>query len=329
MADEYYEISPIVNDIDFFEGDGTVFANSFINTSVDASATIIKFASASSDIQTADSFFARRILTAASESEIQLIFETVPLEILNVLTHVDIVVSPSVSVSKTTFANCSIGISSSATADIKKTTNAQSVSHIVSTSVPTSMKIAKASSASAIACSTAFHPTFIAIAYSQIGIISKTIFKQPIRFSPNYIDEASIRTLLILDGKPLTNHSRNFEVSLSPVFVETTNWNNKKNRYYKRSSTSGRKTFTIAWKDLPNSMEKTVDLRHGRDYIHSVAEDPDAHELKIINQNESGTTPYTESTYTVFITNYSESLNRRYLSEGVYLYDCNLTLEEV
>lgn len=329
MADEYYEISPIVRDIDFFIGDDTVFVNSFVTSSVDVSATVIKLASSSSNIQTSDSFTAIKILTAAAESEIELIFETVPIEILNVLTHVDIVVSPSVSISKIAFANCSIDISTATTANIKKITNGQTISHILMDNIVNGTKIAKASSSSSIVSSTAFHSTFIALAYSQVSIISKTIFKPPIRFSPNYIDESSIRTLLILDGKPLTNHSRTLDISLSPVFIETSNWNNKKNRYYKRSATSGRKTFSIDWKNLPNAMEKTVDLRHGRDYIHSIAEDPDAHELKIINQNESGVSPYTETTYTVFITGYNETLNRRYISDGVYLYDCNLTLEEV
>ena len=80
---------------------------------------------------------------------------------------------------------------------------------------------------------------------------------------------------------------------------------------------------------LPNSLEDTVDLRHGRDFLNSISEDPDSHVLKVLNQDENGLTAYTETSYTVFVRSYSETLVRRYLNEGVYLYDCSLTLEEV
>ena len=75
-------------------------------------------------------------------------------------------------------------------------------------------------------------------------------------------------------------------------------------------------------------MEKTVDTRHGRDYIASVSEDPDVHVLKVINQDQNGLTPYTETSYNVFVRSYSETLIRRDLSDGVYYFDCSLTLEE-
>jgi DNA-dependent RNA polymerase auxiliary subunit epsilon len=75
-------------------------------------------------------------------------------------------------------------------------------------------------------------------------------------------------------------------------------------------------------------MEKTVDSRHARDYISIVSEDPDVHILKVINQDQNGLTPYTESTYNVFVRSYSETLIRRDLSDGVYYFDCSLTLEE-
>ena len=75
-------------------------------------------------------------------------------------------------------------------------------------------------------------------------------------------------------------------------------------------------------------MDKTVDTRHGRDYIASISEDPDVHVLKVINQDQNGLTPYTETSYNVFVRSYSETLLRRDLADGVYYFDCNLTLEE-
>jgi hypothetical protein len=173
-----------------------------------------------------------------------------------------------------------------------------------------------------------FNPKEILLAKINVLIKSRVTANNPFRFSPNYIDSTGIHTFLILDGKPLTDHNRELDVSISPNFIENKNWHNSKSRYYKRSGSSGRKTFNISWKSVPNRMDYTVDTRNGRDYIASVAEESDSHILKVINQDQSGLTPYTESTYTVFVRSYSESLVRRYIDEGVYLYDCSLVLEE-
>ena len=99
----------------------------------------------------------------------------------------------------------------------------------------------------------------------------------------------------------IINSYREFDISIAPSFVENKNWNNRKSRYYKRASESGRKTFSLSWKFLPNFMDKTVDTRHGRDYIASISEDPDVHVLKVINQDQNGLTPYTETSYNVFV----------------------------
>lgn len=329
MSEEYYEIGPKVNDIDFYIGADIVHVVSFIDTSVTAAATKIVLASSSVGINTTSVFSARRLISAASEAQIELISETVPSGILNVLTEVHITTSVTASVSKITSASAQSSSLLSTSVNAVKQTNGDSYISLTSGIEAFVSKIAKASSQSSILTTTSFRSIMIVLVANQIAINSRTIINPPIRFSPNYIDESSIRTLLILDGKPLTNHQRELDVSLSPVFIENSNWNNKRTRYYKRATSSGRKTFAIKWGNLPNAMDNTVDQRHGRDYIHSIAEDPDSHELKIINQNEDGLTPYTETTYTVFVKDYSETLVRRYLSEGVYLYECNLTLEEV
>lgn len=329
MTEEYYRISPKVNDIDFYIGGIKVESLIQLNSQVEASATKIVLASSSVSVACTSSSFARRIITASSEVGIQLVSETVSTEILNVLTEVHIASNIVASPSKISYAASSLSFSINSSATLVRQTNADSYISILSNIDQSIMKIVRAISQSNVSVATSFRSISILLLQNQINVKSRVIVNPPIRFSPSYIDESSIRTLLILDGKPLTNHGRDFDVSLSPLFIENINWNNKKNRYYKRESSSGRKTFNITWKNLPNSMEDTVDFRHGRDYIHSIAEDPDSHELKIINQNENGLTPYTETAYTVFVTGYNETLTRRYLSEGVYLYECSLTLEEV
>jgi hypothetical protein len=143
------------------------------------------------------------------------------------------------------------------------------------------------------------------------------------------IDSSIYRTLILLDDKPLTNHNRKLDMSVEPIFVETVNWNNRKKRYYKSTNRAGRRVFNISWSWLPNSIEYTADNERGRDFIQQIASDPRGHVLKIINLDESGTAPYTETSYNVLVKDYNETLIRRDLANDVYFWDCSMSLEEV
>ena len=166
----------------------------------------------------------------------------------------------------------------------------------------------------------------IRIAIENMGSISA----QAIKFAVNgIVDSSIIRTFMLIDDKPITNHNRKFESALEPIFVENKNWTNSRSRYYKSSARSGRKTFSLSWSWLPNSPEFTVDGKKGRDYIKEIASDPSHHVLKIVNLDESGTTPPTETSYNVLVKDYNETLTRRDLSNDVYFWDCSMTLEEV
>jgi len=170
----------------------------------------------------------------------------------------------------------------------------------------------------------------INFATASIGALTPSLFVNMIRFKANgSIDTSNYQTLFVIDGSPLTNQGRTFSSDLSQVVIENKNWNNEKSRYYKRSGSAGRKTFTLAWTYLPNSRQDTVDRRHARDFLKGIANDPDVHTLKMINDDSNNTTPYTETQYQVFIKDYSETLLRRDLINGVYYWDCNMTLEEV
>ena len=155
---------------------------------------------------------------------------------------------------------------------------------------------------------------------------------QMIRFSPNITaDSTVIRALLLLDGSPLTNQSRTFDISAAPVFIENNNWAGDSSRYYKNSAQHGgsKRTFNAKWSFIPNKSEETVDYRESRNFLKDTAMDSDIHTLTIIRQDESGLTPYTEESVSVFITNFNEKLLRRDLVSGVYYFDCAMTLEEV
>ena len=330
MPDEYYEISPQLNDIDFYIGESKAESSVQIASQVEASAG--RIANASSSIAIASSFsapFLRKIIEIQSSIAIEVVKEVTPLEVLNVLTIIHIQSDVVSSTQKITTASSSIDITSSVSVPCQKITRFLSEAHISSSTSVNAKKITRAASISAISISSNFNTKLIANIRISLPINIRSIVKSPIRLSPSYIDDTSIRTLFTLDNKPLTNHNRVFDSSLSPLFIETRNWNNRGNRYYKRATSSGRRTFNLSWTMLPNSLEDTVDLRHGRDFLNSISEDPDSHVLKVLNQDENGLTAYTETSYTVFVRSYSETLVRRYLNEGVYLYDCSLTLEEV
>lgn len=157
-----------------------------------------------------------------------------------------------------------------------------------------------------------------------------SILATGIKFAVNDIpDTSQYRTLFVIDNKPLTNQGRTLTSDQSMVFIENKNWNNLKSRYYKRTSSAGRNSFNLSWTFLPNSRYDTVDKRYARDFIKDLASDPDVHVLKIVNNDSNSATAYTETSYNVFIRDYSETLVRRDLQNDVYYWDCNLTLEEV
>lgn len=200
--------------------------------------------------------------------------------------------------------------------------------NIASTSVCIATRIALASSNIDIT-SQVFAGKVIHNASLDISITSSVLQRQPIIFGPAGVDSSLIRTLVFIDGKPITNHNRIISQNLNLSIIDNMNWNAEKGRYYKKVSKAGREQFNFSWRFLPNFREKTVDLAYGRDFLASIASDPDTHILKIVNQDESGTTPYSEETYTVFVRSYDETLIRRDLSDGVYYFDCQLSLEEV
>lgn len=166
----------------------------------------------------------------------------------------------------------------------------------------------------------------ISIPISGISLIANVI-----KFAVNNnIDTAGYRTLFVLDNKPLTNQGRTLSSDLSMDFIESKNWNNTKSRYYKRQQLTNptRRTFSLTWTYLPSSRYDTVDKRYARDYIKSIASDPDIHTLKMLNNDSNGSNSYTETQYNVFVKDYSENLIRRDLSSEVYFWECSMTLEE-
>lgn len=164
---------------------------------------------------------------------------------------------------------------------------------------------------------------------ASIDCTSSLLCASVVKFkSNNTIDTSYYKTYIIIDDKPLSNHNRTISSEIRQVFVENKNWNSTTSRYYKKQSSSGRKVFVLSWSRLPHSRYHTVDKRFGRDYLKELASDPGIHVLKIVNDDSSGVTPYTETSFNVFISGYNESLVRRDLNSDIYYWDCSITFEE-
>lgn len=169
----------------------------------------------------------------------------------------------------------------------------------------------------------------IRIIINNIGNVTTKAIKFIVGNVISASDLSDIRTVLLIDDKPITNHNRKLGISVDPIFVENINWNNRKSRYYKSSARPARRTFNLSWSYVPNSHSHTVDGKRGRDYLKEIAGKPQHHVLKIVNMDENSNVPYTETSYNVLVKDYSETLIRRDLVDDIYFFDCSMSLEEV
>lgn len=222
-----------------------------------------------------------------------------------------------------------ISASASASASMIKTSAAASAMSVESALAVIGAKVISISSTLSATSSMSLVGN-ISLATIRIQIFPNlTVSAKPIKFSTvTGVDTTTSRTLLILDGKPITDQNRQLEISTIPMFIENRNWAGNSSRYYKNQTSAVKKTFSLSWRFIPNFREKTVDQKHSRDFLRSISLDPDVHTLKIINQDSSGVTPYTETVYNVFVKDFSENLVRRDVPDNTYYFDCSIVLEE-
>jgi len=280
--------------------------------------------SAESDVSTT----ALEILLASVDASIESSVSATALEILFGLSDISIESDSSSSAYKIAYSSVSISIESDAPASALKIAYADSaVSALCSTSVVGTEILYASTSITGLAITVAVGKEILYVNPQPAGAAT-VLNVSVIRFSPSLVEDTqSIRTLLLLDGKPLSEHNRGLSTTVIQPMVENTNWNSRRSRYYK--SSSGRKQFTINWSMLPSKRTQTVDTKFGRDKIKEIATDPDVHVLTVINKDTNGLTPYSETEYNVLIKNYSESLMRRDINNDMYLWDCSIDLEEV
>ena len=250
------------------------------------------------------------------------------LEILNASSAISIESDSSTAASKIAFLSESIVITSSAVITASKIAFASSALDGEATVTAVGTEILYASTTiSGLVITVTVGQEILYISPQPTGAAT-VLSVSAIRFSPAITEDTQqIRPLLMIDGKPLTEHNRLSQITLVDSFVENRNWSASRSRYYKTASP--RKSFSISWSNLPSKRDQTVDLKFGRDKIREIASDPDVHTLKFLEIDSNGTTPYTETQYNVIVKSYNETLIRREVGDGLYLWDCSLELEEV
>lgn len=284
-------------------------ANSSISVDSDLSASALEIllASSSSLIESNVSVSALEILLASSSASVDSDFSATSLKFAFASSDVDIESDSSITSLKIAFSESEVNVTSntSVTGTEILFANISSSGFVVTVTVGKEILFINPEPSGAV--------TILSV--------------DSVRFSPDLVEDTqSIRTLLLLDGKPLSEHGRVLSSSVVQSFAENTNWSARRGRYYKVNS--GRRSFTLNWTMLPSKRNQTVDLKFGRDKIKELASDPDSHVLTVINNDTDGLTPYTESTYNVFIKGYNESLIRRDVNSDAYYWDCSLQLEE-
>lgn len=352
MSGSFFSFSePFNTGVDFYEAD-SADVKIVSSGSVDLTVSVTRVAiSASSLSGSADaSISATKIIHIQSSIQIEGVTVTVANERQDGSVVISGDVSMSTSVMKIAYASCSISSSSSLSINGTRVKIGQASLSSDSSLAVSSIKIAKASantSSSSSLTATAIGIRHIAsllsgtvnlstagrisLATISIQVLSNnTISAKTIKFSTvTGIDTTSYRTLLLIDGKPITDQSRVLDVSSAPMYIENRNWSGDSSRYFKNSSSASKKTFSLSWSFIPNFREKTVDQKNSRDFLKKIAIDPDVHVLKVINQDSSGTTPYTETVYNVLVKDYSENLIRRDIADSTYYFSCSMVLEEV
>jgi len=357
MASSFFEITqPFSSGIVFYGPDGTVDAAAQLSSESSLTVAFKKTSVASANLSSSTSVntVARRIvhasatlsagtvtLTVASERHDSLVTISGQTNLVVNLTKISkasttvsgssTIVSASTKISK---AIIGITAESSVVASIIKISKA--ISNISGTaSVTTSAERIANAKAVLSASIIVFAPKAkIFLATIRINLSDRAGFgslnAKAIRFSSTLTPDSSlIRSLLLLDGNPLTNQSRTLSVSVAPIFIENTNLLGDTERYYKNSAAGGKRTYSLNWSYIPNFREKTVDTRESRNFIKDIAMDADIHTLTILKQDEAGLTPYTEENLEVFVTGFNENLIRRDLLDNVYYFSCSMTLEEV
>lgn len=333
MSDEipYYQINEPTRGARFYNGTTTIGVSESLTIQSNFAASAGKIQQASSSISGNSNSFVSGVIVkfASSSMSGSGSINGDAIEILKLISYISANSSLTANLVATKKASASISSSQTSTFSARVirtasvTTSSQSaVSATASKIVETNNIFTSQTGSITLTASTLRDfPNVIFTANSNLTV------PNIIRFTPSSRYPGVILSMIDLDGKPLTAQGRQFSSSFGSKHIEKKNWNNSKSRYYK-SSSAGKQTFKISWEWLPSDKEQTIDKRFARNFLKDKADDPDVHTLKIYSYGTNPQSVFSENTYNVFITSYSESLIRRDLSNGVYFWKCDIELEE-
>lgn len=125
--------------------------------------------------------------------------------------------------------------------------------------------------------------------------------------------------LLSINGQEITEHNRQISTSIEQGASQLELGRGITRKYIKKN----KKSFNLSFKYLPNTTDKTVDGRRGRDYLLSMA---NTRGTVTVSIKLSPTDEF--ETYTCFINSYSEKLVRRDIGSGCAYYDISMEISE-
>jgi hypothetical protein len=131
--------------------------------------------------------------------------------------------------------------------------------------------------------------------------------------------QTSLLHLVTLNGVEITEHGRTFSSSLDFNVSDVMLNNGSTRRYMKKSKNN----YNFSFSYLPNSTDRTIDGRVGRDYLVSLM----AIRGKILLSIKTDPLDGFYTTY-VYADSYNESLIRRDLSYGCSYYNVNIGFRE-
>lgn len=131
--------------------------------------------------------------------------------------------------------------------------------------------------------------------------------------------QTGLSYLISINGEPITEHNRKTSIEVAQSGADIELHAGRLKRYYKKN----KQIFNLDFSYLPNTHEKTVDGRKGRDYLNSIAKIRGTVTVSIKLDPEGG-----YDTYSCYVISYSERLIRRDIPNNCEYYDITMTLEQ-
>lgn len=131
--------------------------------------------------------------------------------------------------------------------------------------------------------------------------------------------QTSLLSFISINGTEITNHNRTHALTEDLRTTDTESAGGKIRRFYKQN----KKLLNISLSYLPNTTDKTVDGRAGRDFLYNLALNNPY--VTVVYKDTPDRNP---TSFNAFISNYRETIIRRDLKSQCIYYDVQFEIEE-